>query len=141
MRIVLVTGGFDPIHSGHIDYFNDAKQLGDLLVVGVNSDDWLTRKKGKPFMTFAERSAIVGNIKSVDVVIDFDDSDGSAKDAIRKVRNQFPSSRIIFANGGDRTSSNIPEMDIADSNLTFAFGVGGSFKKNSSSWILNNWNK
>ena len=141
MRIVLVTGGFDPIHSGHIDYFNDAKQLGDLLVVGVNSDDWLTRKKGKPFMTFAERSTIVGNIKSVDVVIDFDDSDGSAKDAIRKVRNQFPSSRIIFANGGDRTSSNIPEMDIADSNLTFAFGVGGSFKKNSSSWILNNWNK
>lgn len=140
MRIVLVTGGFDPIHSGHIDYFNDARQLGDLLVVGVNSDDWLTRKKGKPFMTFAERSAIVANIKSVDVVIDFDDSDGSAKDAIRKVRNQFPSSRIIFANGGDRTSSNIPEMDIVDSNLTFAFGVGGSFKKNSSSWILNNWN-
>lgn len=141
MRIVLVTGGFDPIHSGHIDYFNDARQLGDLLVVGVNSDDWLTRKKGKPFMTFAERSSIVANIKSVDVVIDFDDSDGSAKDAIRKVRNQFPSSRIIFANGGDRTSSNIPEMDIVDSNLTFAFGVGGSFKKNSSSWILNNWNK
>lgn len=139
MKIVVVTGGFDPIHSGHIEYFNSARELGDFLVVGVNSDGWLTRKKGKPFMPFDERSAIVGNIKSVDVVIDFDDSDGSAKDAIRKVRNQFPSSHIIFANGGDRTSANIPEMDVGDSNITFMFGVGGSSKKNSSSWILNNW--
>ena len=50
MKLVLVTGGFDPLHSGHIDYFREAKKLGDKLVVGVNSDDWLTRKKGRPFM-------------------------------------------------------------------------------------------
>lgn len=139
MKIVLVTGGFDPIHSGHIEYFKSAKELGNFLCVGVNSDDWLVRKKGKAFLPFSERSTIVNAIKGVDFVIDFDDTDGSAKDAIRKVRSQFPGANIIFANGGDRTEKNIPEMDIKDDNLVFVFGVGGSDKKNSSSWILNNW--
>ena len=76
--IVLVTGGFDPIHSGHINYIKEAKKLGDILVVGVNSDDWLTRKKGRPFMPLSERAEILRNIVGVDFVIDFDDSDGSA---------------------------------------------------------------
>jgi D-beta-D-heptose 7-phosphate kinase/D-beta-D-heptose 1-phosphate adenosyltransferase len=61
-KIVLITGGFDPIHSGHIAYIQAAKKLGDLLIVGVNSDEWLTRKKGAPFMPYAERSAILKNI-------------------------------------------------------------------------------
>jgi cytidyltransferase-like protein len=60
--IVLITGGFDPLHSGHIAYFKAAKKLGDTLVVGVNSDAWLTRKKGSPFMSFDERMTIVKNI-------------------------------------------------------------------------------
>jgi cytidyltransferase-like protein len=138
-RIVLITGGFDPLHSGHIAYFKAAKQLGDILVVGVNSDSWLTRKKGTPFMPYMERSAIVRNIVGVDFVIDFDDSDGSAKHAIQMVRASYPRDRIIFANGGDRTQTNIPEMDIVDDNLEFVFGVGGEDKKNSSSWILQEW--
>jgi cytidyltransferase-like protein len=137
--IVIVTGGFDPIHSGHIHYIKAAKALGDILVVGVNSDDWLKRKKGKSFLPITERLVIMDNIKSVDMVITFDDSDNSAKDAILKVRNTFPNDRIIFANGGDRTPENIPEMDIVDDNLEFRFGVGGEFKKNSSSWILDQW--
>jgi cytidyltransferase-like protein len=137
--IVIVTGGFDPIHSGHIHYIKAAKALGDILVVGVNSDDWLKRKKGKSFLPITERLVIMDNIKSVDMVITFDDSDNSAKDAILKVRNTFPDDRIIFANGGDRTPENIPEMDIVDDNLEFRFGVGGEFKKNSSSWILDQW--
>ena len=58
-KIVLVTGGFDPIHSGHISYFKEAAKLGDWLVVGINSDEWLTRKKGKPFMPFGERETII----------------------------------------------------------------------------------
>ena len=62
-RIVLVTGGFDPLHSGHIDLFNEAKKLGDKLVVGVNSDEWLTDKKGRPFMPFTERHNIVKNLR------------------------------------------------------------------------------
>jgi cytidyltransferase-like protein len=138
-RIVLITGGFDPLHSGHIAYFKAAKALGDILVVGVNSDAWLTRKKGAPFMPYMERAAIVRNIVGVDFVIDFNDSDGSAKHAIQMVRSSYPQDHIIFANGGDRTSSNIPEMDIVDDNLEFAFGVGGKDKKNSSSWILQEW--
>jgi D-beta-D-heptose 7-phosphate kinase/D-beta-D-heptose 1-phosphate adenosyltransferase len=137
--IVLITGGFDPIHSGHIAYFKAAKKLGDLLIVGVNSDDWLTRKKGSPFMPFKERAEIVRNIIGVDYVIDFDDSDNSAKHAITMVRQSYPQDKIIFANGGDRTSINIPEMDLIDDNLEFKFGVGGEDKKNSSSWILQEW--
>ena len=138
-RIVLITGGFDPLHSGHIAYFKAAKKLGDILVVGVNSDAWLTRKKGAPFMPYIERASIVRNIVGVDFVIDFNDSDGSAKHAIQMVRQSYPQDKIIFANGGDRTSSNIPEMDIVDDNLDFVFGVGGEDKKNSSSWILQEW--
>lgn len=137
--IVLITGGFDPLHSGHIAYFKAAKQLGDILVVGVNSDAWLIQKKGVPFMPLSERSAIIKNIIGVDFVIDFNDSDGSAKHAIQMVRASYPQDKIIFANGGDRTSSNIPEMDIVDDNLEFIFGVGGEDKKNSSSWILQEW--
>ena len=63
MNIVLVTGGFDPLHSGHIEYFKAAKELGDHLVVGVNSDEWLTRKKGRPFMSFDERCAIIKELR------------------------------------------------------------------------------
>jgi D-beta-D-heptose 7-phosphate kinase/D-beta-D-heptose 1-phosphate adenosyltransferase len=137
--VVLLTGGFDPIHSGHASYIKSAKQLGDILVVGANSDQWLAKKKGSAFMPLKERTEILRNIIGVDFVIDFDDADGSAKHAIYMVRQSYPRDRIIFANGGDRTSSNIPEMDIEDDNLEFAFGVGGEDKKNSSSWILQEW--
>jgi len=138
-KIVLITGGFDPLHSGHIAYFKAARALGDILVVGVNSDAWLTRKKGSPFMPYKERAEIVRNIVGVDFVIDFNDNDGSAKHAIQMVRASYPQDAIIFANGGDRTNDNIPEMDIADDNLQFVFGVGGFNKANSSSWILQEW--
>ena len=84
-RIVLVTGGFDPLHSGHIDLFNEAKKLGDTLIVGVNTDEWLTRKKGRPFMPFEERHAIVSNLKMVDDTVSWDDSDDSACGAIFKL--------------------------------------------------------
>lgn len=138
-KVVLVTGGFDPLHSGHIEYFKAAKELGDILVVGLNSDSWLTRKKGQPFMPFNERQAIVENLKMVDHCILYSDDDGSSVEAIKNVRQLYPDSQIIFANGGDRTSSNIPEMSFKDNNLIFKFGVGGSDKKNSSSWILEEW--
>lgn len=139
-NLVLITGGFDPLHSGHIAYLQAAKKLGDILIVGINSDEWLIRKKGKAFLPWKERATIVENIRGVSYVCSFDDSDGSARGAIQKVRESWPNSNIIFANGGDRTSSNIPEMDIIDPKLTFVFGVGGEDKKNSSSWILQNWN-
>ena len=140
-KIVLITGGFDPLHSGHIAYINAARELGDSLIVGVNSDEWLRRKKGQEFMPWEERASIIANLYSVSRVINFDDSDNSAKNAIRKVRAIHPHSQIIFANGGDRTKENIPEMDLLEEmlHLDFVFGVGGDDKKNSSSWILQEW--
>lgn len=139
MNIVLVTGGFDPLHSGHIAYFKAAKMLGDMLVVGLNSDEWLERKKGKSFMPWNERLCLINNLLMVDEVYTFDDEDDSARHFIQQVRAHYPNDRIIFANGGDRTEYNIPEMDVVDSNLEFVFGVGGTDKKNSSSWILEEW--
>ena len=139
MKIVIVTGGYDPLHSGHIAYFEAARALGDRLVVGINSDAWLTRKKGRPFMPVTERRAIIENLRMVDRVIEFDDDDGTAIDAIRATRNFYirPGTKFIFANGGDRTADNIPEMVFDD--VDFRFGVGGENKMNSSSWILTEW--
>ena len=141
MKVVLVTGGFDPLHSGHIDYFKEAKKLGDELHVGLNSDDWLTRKKGKPFMSFKERSAIIEELSVVDKVISFDDSDDSSCGAIYKTMATHGNIEIVFANGGDRTNENIPEYKIYGDlpHVDFVFGVGGNNKKNSSRWLLENW--
>jgi cytidyltransferase-like protein len=139
MKIVLVTGGFDPVHSGHLAYFKAARTLGDRLIVGVNSDAWLARKKGRPFMPLQERLAVIGNLAMVDEVVTYNDDDGSSSDAIKTVRAQYPDADIVFANGGDRTPDNIPEMSVEDSRLSFAFGVGGEDKRNSSSWILQEW--
>jgi cytidyltransferase-like protein len=137
MKIVLVTGGFDPIHSGHIAYFKAACTLGDMLIVGLNSDDWLTRKKGRAFMPWNERLCVINNLAMVNEVYTFDDDDGSACHFIQQVRAHYPDAELIFANGGDRTKDNIPEMVFDD--VEFAFGVGGEDKKNSSSWILQEW--
>jgi len=138
-KIVLITGGFDPLHSGHIAYFKAAKTLGDILIVGLNSDDWLVRKKGAAFMPWNERLCVINNLSMVDEVFTFDDDDGSAKHFIQQTRAHYPDAELIFANGGDRTKDNIPEMDVVDCNLSFAFGVGGENKMNSSSWILQEW--
>ena len=139
MKIVLVTGGFDPLHSGHIRYFKEARLLGDMLIVGLNSDEWLERKKGRAFMPWNERLCVVNNLAMVDEVYTFDDEDGSAVHFIQQARAHYPDARLIFANGGDRTANNIPEMQFVDSNLEFVFGVGGENKINSSSNILKQW--
>lgn len=139
MKIVLVTGGFDPVHSGHIAYLKAARTLGDMLLVGLNSDDWLVRKKGQAFMPWNERLCVINNLSMVNEVYTFDDEDGSARHFIQQARAHYPTAQLIFANGGDRTKDNIPEMDVEDANLEFVFGVGGEDKKNSSSWILQEW--
>jgi len=138
-KIVVISGGFDPLHSGHIEYLRAARKLGDELMVGVNSDTWLVRKKGKAFLPFEERMTILSECRSVDRIAEFNDDDGSAKNLIEIALEIFPDDEIIFANGGDRTSENIPEMEIKDPRLSFEFGVGGEDKKNSSSWILKKW--
>jgi cytidyltransferase-like protein len=138
MKIILVSGGFDPLHSGHIAYFKSAKALGDHLVVALNSDEWLVNKKGKYFMPFEERKVIIENLSCVDSVIDFEDDHlGSATNALIKVKELYPNDDISFANGGDRNKGNIPEMSV--DGIDFIFSVGGDDKKNSSSWILKKW--
>lgn len=138
--VVLVTGGFDPIHSAHLDYFKAAKQLGHQLVVGINSDEWLTRKKGRPFLPLSERARIISELRDVDGYITFDDSDGTAKNAIKYcLENTFNNEKIIFAKGGDRTEDNCPELEVKDPRLEFRFGVGGYNKDVSSSLILKKW--
>ena len=138
MKISVVSGGFDPIHSGHIEYFKYAKKYGEMLIVALNSDQWLEKKKGKFFMPFYERHLIVSSISYVDKVIDFeDDHMGSCINALEKIKKQYPNDEIFFANGGDRNNKNIPEMSVEG--IKFLFSVGGNDKKNSSSWILNKW--
>ena len=137
MKVVLATGGFDPVHSGHISYLKAAKELGDILIVGINSDEWLERKKGKSFMPWNERLAILNNLQMVDEVFTFMDDDDTAINFIKQVIAHYPNDQIIFVNGGDRTSENVPEMIFDD--VEFVFGVGGTDKKNSSSWILEEW--
>lgn len=142
MDIVLVTGGFDPLHKGHIEYFKEARKLGSKLIVGLNSDDWLTRKKGRPFMSFEDRAAIIKELHIVSDVISFDDADDSACGAIYKVLATHGSgAKVVFANGGDRTNISTPEYKTYGDMpyVRFEFGVGGTNKMNSSSWILDEW--
>ena len=139
MQIVIVSGGFDPIHSGHIDYLKSAKDLGDYLIVGVNSDKWLERKKGRSFMPQDERKSIIKELGMVDDVLSFNDDDNTACELIQQVIKKWPNDEYIFANGGDRTDKNIPEQEMFHPRLSFKYGVGGDNKKNSSSWILEDW--
>ena len=138
-KIVVLSGGFDPIHSGHLSLIEESRKIGR-VIIGLNSDAWLTRKKGMPFQSYEERYAILSNLKNILCVIGFDDTDGSAIDAIRKAQKMFPKSQVVFANGGDRTSDNIPELEYCkQNNIELLFEIGGNTKKNSSSWILSNW--
>ncbi len=138
-KVSLVTGGFDPIHSGHLRYFERAKDFSDYLVVGLNGDPWLKRKKGQYFQCWTERADIIRHLDMVDAVISWDDADDSAIGAISKCLEI--SDKVIFCNGGDRIKTNIPEIlgygD--DPRVEFKFGIGGEDKMNSSSWILHNY--
>jgi cytidyltransferase-like protein len=142
-KIALVTGGFDPLHSGHIKYFESARKLADHLVVGINSNEWLARKKGNYFLSHKERVVILNALSLVDETISFDDSDGTAVEAINGLKVKHPGSTIIFCNGGDRDIENIPEYEVfsQDKQVIFEFGVGGVEKLNSSSRILEKWSQ
>ena len=97
MKVVVVSGGFDPLHSGHIDYLEGAKQLGDKLIVALNSDEWLTRKKGRPFMPFEERARILETMDMVDNVWGFDDKDGPAVVVWKMPRRHMNMQKLSFA--------------------------------------------
>ena len=123
MKIAVISGGFDPIHSGHISYINAAAAKGKKLIVCLNSDEWLIQKKGKFFLPFDERKSIIHSLKNVDDVISFEDDErGSCINGLLKVQKMYPNDEIIFCNGGDRDGKNIPEMELE--NISFEFSVG-----------------
>ena len=136
-KVSLVTGAFDPIQSGQISYFARAKDFSDFLVVGINTEEWLTNKKGQYFQSWVERADIIRHLRMVDAVITVPDDDkGSACGAIAKCLEI--ADPVVFCNGGDRGKTNTPEIDNYGDNprVQFEFGIGGEDKKNSSSWIL-----
>ena len=142
-NIILVSGGFDPVHSGHISLIQEAANYGDVVVL-LNSDEWLSAKKGKEFLQYKEREIIMGSIKKVIDVISFDDSDTTCIDGIRKGINKYPNRKIKFANGGDRNKTTTPNKETIfcnQNNVEILWSVGGKHKANSSSWILKRWNK
>ena len=134
--IVVLSGGFDPIHIGHTRMIIAASKLGAEVFVGVNSDEWLKRKKGYAFMPWSERAEMAESIKGVTRAISFDDSDNSACNLIRKVRAENPNVSIAFANGGDRNKANIPENDIAkDLGIALVWSIGGGKIQRSSGFV------
>lgn len=137
MNVVVLSGGFDPLHDGHVEMFKDAANKYDYVIVGLNSDDWLTRKKGRAFMGFGVRKTILESIQYVDQVIAFDDSDDTACDAIEYARNNYQF--VTFGNGGDR-KDNFPEADYCrEHNVAIDDSLGGNTKLNSSSDFLAEW--
>ena len=145
--IIILSGGFDPVHKGHMRMFREASWLGHQVLVGLNSDEWLTRKKGKPFMEWAERKEILESIKYINQVLPFNDDDDTASDIIEKVVQLYDEQaritvdnagyNIYFANGGDRKKGNVPELDVCkDLNVVMLWGIGGG-KIQSSSWLIN----
>ena len=134
-RIIILSGGFDPVHIGHIRMFKAAKETQAKVIVGVNSDEWLSRKKGQPFMAENERIEILSSCKYIDSVINFDDSDGTACNLIKKVIDSWKGTnvKIFFGNGGDRTSETTPEIKYCkDNNIEMLWGLGGNKIQSSS---------
>jgi len=128
--LIAVSGGFDPVHIGHIRMIQDASRYGDVMVI-INSDDWLMRKKGYVFMSYKERAEIMGNIKGVTIVTQVDDSDGTVCEALKRHKPD------AFANGGDRKEKNTPEMDVCEElGIQMMWAVGGNNKPQSSSWLV-----
>lgn len=130
--VVATSGGFDPLHIGHVRLFQDAKKLGDKLIVIVNSDKWLIRKKGFVFMPLKDRMEMIMAIKGVDAVMEWDDGTPTVSGAIRKLKPD------IFAKGGDRSSlDKIPEAGACkEVGCKIVFDVGKGGKVESSSWLL-----
>ncbi|MFC2015069.1 adenylyltransferase/cytidyltransferase family protein [Chloroflexota bacterium] len=139
MKIVIVSGGFDPVHVGHIRMFKKAKELGDKLIIILNNDEFLARKKGHVFMPFEQRKEVLESIRYIDVVFGSFDKDDSVSESLKAIRNTHIDDEMVFANGGDRDSNqNIRESETCENlKIELVFGVGGTDKPQSSSWLAN----
>ena len=127
---IMVSGGFDPVHAGHIRMIRAAAEYGDVIVI-ANSDSWLHEKKGFVFMDFNQRAEILNSIKGVILVDSVDDSDGTVCEAIIRLKPTF------FANGGDRGKKNTPEQDVCEEiGVELLWGIGGDEKVAASSELV-----
>ena len=139
-NVIILSGGFDPVHIGHMRMFREAANLGANVIVGLNSDNWLCRKKGKPFMKWEERAEILECCKFINQVLPMNDDDDTASDIIEQVHKLFKNKdyNIYFANGGDRKKGNVPELDTCkELDVVMLWGIGGG-KIQSSSWLTEN---
>ncbi len=138
--IVAVSGGFDPIHIGHIRMFQEAKKMGDKLVVILNNDNWLRKKKGYVFMPQEERAEIIKAVAGVDEVVFTEHPENPADMSVcaelLKIRPD------IFCNGGDRHAGNVPEAAACEEiGCQMVYNVGAGGKVQSSSWLINDYEK
>tara|TARA_R110001599_G_scaffold266636_1_gene467481 strand:+ start:965 stop:1408 length:444 start_codon:yes stop_codon:yes gene_type:complete len=126
---IAVSGGFDPIHKGHVQMIREAAEYGRVIVF-LNSDAWLIRKKGYKFMPFEERAYIAGSIKGVSIITNVDDSDGTVCKALERFKPDY------FANGGDRYETNTPEMKVCkDLGIQMLWNIGGGKIQSSSELV------
>jgi len=132
MTRVCVSGGFDPLHIGHVRLINEAKKFGDKLIVILNNDNWLMKKKGFKVMCEEDRKEILESLRSVDEVVITKHEPGSEdKSVCESLREVHPD---IFANGGDRKEDNIPEYQLCDElgiQMEFNVGAGGKVRNSS----------
>ena len=144
-KVILISGGFDPVHKGHIECIQNAKKLADEVWIGLNNDSWLIRKKGKSFMKEGERKFIMESLRDVDYVYVMNPlihGDDTAIDFIDHARKKFvnqngdlPKGVMAFGNGGDRTETTTPENDVCNSyGIESVWGLGKKIQ--SSSWLL-----
>tara|TARA_R110002020_G_scaffold252120_5_gene465919 strand:- start:38 stop:556 length:519 start_codon:yes stop_codon:yes gene_type:complete len=128
-KTICVSGGFDPVHIGHLRMMQEASQYGDVIAI-VNSDEWLMRKKGYIFMPFKERCEIIRGFKCVTATSFVDDEDSTVCEALRRLKPDY------FANGGDRKTDNTPEMDVCEElEIELLWGVGGNKIQSSSTLV------
>ena len=128
-KIIAVSGGFDPVHHGHIRMIEEASKIGPVMVI-LNSDKWLKRKKGYIFQPWKDRAYIMGNIKGVRMVVDVNDDDNTVCEALTRMQPD------VFANGGDRKETNTPEMSLCDKlGIELLWNVGGEKIQSSSSLV------
>ena len=128
-KTIVVSGGFDPVHVGHLRMFEEASRHGDVIVI-VNSDDWLQKKKGYVFMEFKDRSEIIRAFRCVSDVTWVDDDDGTVCEALTRIKPDY------FANGGDRINKNTPELGLCENlKIKMLWNVGGGKIRSSSDLV------
>ena len=136
--IVIISGAFGPIHRGHVRLFKGAKAIGHKVILGLNSDDWVVKNRGKVFMDWSERAEVLREFRNIDDVISFNDKDGTALELITRVKNLYPEAKLAFANGGTRTESNTPEAGMCSAyGIDMVFNAGGGIVQSSSQLIEN----